>query len=129
MHKRDPQIFRSVMERLGRGELSVPDADAIFRQHGMRPVTGYERRHAEKATAAHPRYLAEGERSVITMSLFGGGTRAVSAAMYVHQHQDPFVGTSIEPVPTRPAVRAGGRARRHAPSPRAAGSSGRAPSA
>jgi hypothetical protein len=52
MHKRDPHIFLQVMERLGRGEMSVPDADAIFRAHGMRPVTGYERRHAEKATAA-----------------------------------------------------------------------------
>ncbi len=52
MHKRDPQVFRNVMEKLGRGEMSVPDADRIFRAHGMRPVTGFERRQAEKATAA-----------------------------------------------------------------------------
>ena len=53
MYKRDPHVYRQVMEGLGSGKLSVPDADQIFRAHGMRPVTGHERRQAEKATAAH----------------------------------------------------------------------------
>jgi hypothetical protein len=52
MYQRNSHVFRQVMERLGRGEMSVPAADQIFRAHGMRPVTEYERRCAEKATAA-----------------------------------------------------------------------------
>ena len=52
MYKRDNHVFRQIMEKLGRGEISVEDADRVFRAHGMRPVTGSERRQAEKATAA-----------------------------------------------------------------------------
>jgi hypothetical protein len=51
MYKRDPVIYRQVMQGLDSGELSIHDADRVFQYHGMRALTKYERRHAENAQA------------------------------------------------------------------------------